>query len=148
MIEELRAAIGPYYLYIKAVHVVSAAIWGFSTAVAWSFYVKPVVAASRRRPESQSLHLRRNDFMERFERGAWLEHVAFLLLVLTAALLLWIGQVDLTRWSFITLLLWLGILVILPMEVLDIHLSHMGGNKRHLRAAGDAERYERMLERH
>ena len=64
MVAELRAAIGPYTLYIKAVHVLSVAIWSFSTAVAW-----------------------------------------------------------------VNAKLWVGILVIVPMEAFDIYLSHLGGNK-------------------
>lgn len=34
------------------------------------------------------------------------------------------------------------------MEVLDIYLSHLGGSKARLRAAGDAERYERAMDWH
>lgn len=148
MIEELRAAIGPYYLYIKAFHVLSAAIWGFSTAVAWAYYLKPALRAARRQPEDATLRSRRDVFMQRFDRGASLEHVAFVVLVLTAVSMLWVAQVDLTKWNSVTALLWLGILIILPMEAVDIYLSHLGGNKARVRATGDSERYELMMERH
>jgi hypothetical protein len=148
VIEELRAAIGAYYLYIKAIHVLSAAIWGFSTAVAWAYFLKPALSAARRHPEDATLRTRRDVFMERFDRGASLEHVAFVLLVLTAVLMLWVTEADLTRWSFITALLWLGILVIVPMEAVDIYLSHLGGNKARVRATGDRERYEQMMDWH
>ncbi len=80
MVAALRAAIGPYTLYIKAVHVLSVAIWSFSTAVAW-----------------------------------------------------------------VNAKLWVGILVIVPMEAFDIYLSHLGGNKARVRATGDTERYERVI---
>ena len=148
MVEELRLAFGPYYLYIKALHVVSAALWSFSTAVAWGFYLKPALRAARRHPDDPARRARRDDFMRRFDRGAWLEHVAFAVLVVTAALLLWVGQFDLVRWSFVTLMLWIGVLVILPMEILDIYLSHGGGNKERLRARGDEARYERAMDWH
>jgi VanZ family protein len=148
VIEELRAAIGPYYLYIKAIHVLSAAIWGFSTAVAWAYFLKPALRAARRHPEDATLRTRRDVFMERFDKGASLEHVAFAFLLLTAVLMLWIAQVDLTRWSFITALLWLGVLIIVPMEAFDIYLSHLGGNKARVRATGDSERYEKMMDWH
>ena len=148
MIDEIRADMGSYYLYIKAVHVFSAGLWAFSTAVAWPYYLKPALRAARRNPNDLLLRQRRDEFMRRFDKGVRVEHVAFVLLVLSAVLMLWIGQVDLTRWSFITLLLWLGILVILPMEAFDIYLSHLGGNKSHLHAKGDTERYERAMEWH
>jgi len=148
VIEDLRTAIGPYYLYIKAIHVLSAAVWGFSTAVAWAYFLKPALRAARRHPEDATLRARRDVFMERFDRGVALEHVAFALLVLTAVLMLWITGADLTRWSFVTALLWLGILILVPMEAVDIYLSHLGGNKARVRAAGDSSRYEQMMDWH
>jgi hypothetical protein len=148
VIEEIRLAIGPGYLYIKALHVFSAAIWSFSTAVAWSYYLKPALRAARRNPDDPALRARRDEFMRRFDKGAALEHVAFVFLFLTAALMLWISQVDLAHWSFISAMLWIGILVILPMEAFDIYLSHLGGNKTRLLALGNAERYERAMDWH
>ncbi len=144
--EELRAGLAPWYSYVKAIHVLSAAIWGFSTAVAWAFYLKPALASARRHPDDPTRRARRNELMERFDRGASFEHVALVVLVVTAVLMLWLGRVDLTQWSFITAMLWLGILVILPMEAVDIWLSHMGGSKAHARE--DPERYERLMELH
>jgi len=148
MIDEIRLAIGPGYLYIKALHVLSAAIWSFSTTVAFSFYLKPALRAASRHPDDPALRARRDEFMRRFDKGASLEHIAFVILVITAALMLWIGRVDLMRWSFISAMLWLGILVILPMEAFDIYLSHLGGNKKRLHLAGDRERYERAMDWH
>ena len=148
MLEELRVALAPYYLHIKWIHVVSAAIWSFSTAVGYTWYLKPVLRASYRHPEDSELRARRDDWMDRFDRGAQLEHYALIVLVVTSLMMLVIAQVDLTRWSFITAMLWLGIIVILPMEMIDIWLSHMGGNKVKVRATGDIERYERVMARH
>jgi hypothetical protein len=148
VIEEMRAAVGPYYLYIKAIHVFSAGLWSFSTAVAWAFYLKPALLAARRNPEDPVLRGRRDELMRRFDKGAAIEHVAFGFLVLTALLMVWIGRVDLGQWSTITVLLWIGILVILPMEAFDIYLSHLGGNKTRLRALGDTEGYERAMDWH
>jgi hypothetical protein len=82
------------------------------------------------------------------DRGAAIEHVAFAILVVTAGVLLWLGRVDLGRVSFVTAKLWIGILVILPMEAIDIHLSHLGGNKARIRRSGDPELYERTMARH
>lgn len=148
MLEELRTAIHPFYLHLKALHVLSVAVWSFSTAVAWVCYLKPALRAARARPEDAGRRALRNDFMDRFDRGAAIEHYAFALLVVTAVLMLWLREVDLSRWSFFTAKVWIGVLVILPMEAFDIYLSHLGGNKARIRATGDAERHERMMEWH
>ncbi|MCL4683416.1 hypothetical protein KJ059_01550 [Myxococcota bacterium] len=148
MSEELRAAIAPFYLHIKFVHVLAAAIWSFSTSVAWAWYLKPILRSARRHPEDASRRARRDDFMDRFDRGASLEHYAFVLLVLTAGLMLWVLQVDLARWSFLTAKAWIGVLIILPMEAFDIYLSHLGGNKARVRASDTAERLEQAMDWH
>ncbi|MCG8591628.1 MAG: hypothetical protein MJE66_20210 [Proteobacteria bacterium] len=146
--EELRLAITPYYLYVKAVHVLAAMVWAFSTAVAWAFYLRPAFKAALRDPDDTVAIERRNFLMERFDRGAAVEHVAFPVLVVTALLLLWMGRVDLTQWNAITAKLWIGVLVIIPMECVDYYLSHFGGNKASIRRSGDAERYERFMAYH
>ena len=146
--EELRAALGPWHPWIKAVHVLSAAIWSFSTAVAWAYYLKPALFSARKHPDDAERRARRDDMMDRFDRGAILEHVAFVFLVVTALLMLWLGRVDLTRWSYLTFKVAVGVLIILPMEIWDIYLAHLGGNKARVRATGDMERHERMMEWH
>lgn len=143
--EALQEAISPYYFWIKAIHVISAALWSFSTAVAYVSYLKPAIVAVRRHPHDPTRRATLDDFMERFDRGAIVEHVALVVMAATALLMIWIRDVDLLRWSFIPLLFWLGVLVITPMELLDIWLAHLGGNKAHLRLAGDRERYDRVL---
>lgn len=148
MFEEARVAVGAWYPYLKALHVISAAIWSFSTAVAWAFYLKPALVAARRHPKDETLCRRRDDLMARFDSGASFEHVAFVLLVVTALLMLWINQIDPTRMNFITVKLWIGVAIIVPMEAVDIWLSHLGGSKRHLKSQGDSERYEQVMEWH
>ncbi len=143
--EALQEAISPYYFWIKALHVISAALWSFSTAVGYAYYLKPAIVAARRHPDDPARRARRDEFMERFDQGASFEHVALVLMVVTALLMIWIRDVDLLRWSFIPFLFWLGVIVILPMEAIDIWLAHMGGNKTRLRLAGDTERYDRVL---
>lgn len=148
MLDGLRADLAPWYPYIKAIHVLSAAVWSFSTAVAWAYYLKPAFRRVQRHPEDPAAVALRDALMERFDRGAVLEHVAFVLLVVTAGLLLWLGGFDLGRFSYITAKVWIGLLVILPMEIVDLHLSHLGGNKARIRASGDVERYERYMTYH
>jgi hypothetical protein len=147
-LEEIRAALAPYYLWIKAVHVLAAALWSFSTAVAWACYLKPALRRAAREPESREAQARRNHYLELFDRGAIFEHVALAFLVATAGLMLWLGRVDLGRWSFVTAKLWIGVLVILPMEAADIYLSHLGGNKATIRRSGDMARYDRFVRYH
>jgi len=148
MLEELRMALAAYYAHIKWLHVVSVAIWSFSTAVAYAWYLKPVLVASYRNPDDAGLKARRDDWMDRFDRGAQMEHYALIVMVATAFLMLWIAQIDLMRWSFFTAMLWIGILVILPMEAIDVWLAHLGGNKERVRATGDTERHERVMDLH
>jgi hypothetical protein len=143
--EPLRQAILPFFFWIKAVHVISAAIWSFSTAVAFTNYVKPAIARWRRNPDDPEARARLREFMERFDRGVVLEHVAFVSLVATALLMIWIRDVGLLRWSFIPFKFWIGVLVILPMEALDVWLAHLGGNKRGLRNTADDARYEQVM---
>ncbi len=145
MLEDLRATLGPFYLHIKALHVLSAAIWSFSTAVAWVYYLKPALQAARTEPDDAVRTARRDEFMDRFDRGAAIEHVAFVVLVATAGLMLWLGNVDLTRWSFVTAKVWIGVLVILPMEAFDVYLAHLGGNKNRIRRTGDTARHEQVM---
>jgi hypothetical protein len=146
--EDLRMALGPFYQWIKAVHVFFAAIWGFSTMVAWVYYLKPTLRSALRHPDDDARRARRDEFMERFDRGAAIEHVAFAVMVATALLMLWLARVDLARWSFLTAMLWIGVLVIAPMEAVDIWLSHLSGNKAKIRATGDMDRYEQVMRWH
>ena len=140
--------IAPSYFYIQAIHVLAAAIWSFSTSVAYAYYLKPTLRSAARHPDDPAIRARRDEFMERFDRGAAFEHVAFAILVITALLMIWIRDVDLMRWNFIPFMFWVGVVVIVPMEAFDIWLSHLGGNKRKLRLAGDEEAYERAMQWH
>jgi uncharacterized membrane protein len=148
MLDELRLVLAPYYGWIKALHVFAAMIWAGSTAVAYAFYLKPAFLRVQRRPDDAAARAERDRLMERFDRGVVLEHVAFPVLVVTALALLWLGGVDLTRVSWATVKLALGALVFLPMEIADVYLSHLGGNKAAIRASGDTARYERFMDLH
>jgi uncharacterized membrane protein len=148
MLDELRPLLAPYYLWIKALHVLAAMVWAGSTAVAYAFYLKPAFLRVQRRPDDAAARAERDRLMERFDRGVVLEHLAFPVLVLTALVLLWLAHVDLMRVSWATVKLGLGALVFLPMEIADVYLSHLGGNKAAIRASGDRARYERFMDLH
>ena len=53
------------------------AVWAFSTAVAYRNYIVPAFRAWQREPHNAAAIARRNEFMERFDRGVVLEHIAF-----------------------------------------------------------------------
>jgi len=147
-VPDLHALLAPYYPVVKAIHVLAAGVWSFSTAVAYAYYLKPAIQRAARHPDDPTARARLDRLMETFDRGAAPEHVAFALLVATAALMLWLGRFDVTRWSFVAAKVWIGIAVILPMEAIDIHLSHLGGNKARIRRTGDQARYERAMAQH
>lgn len=140
--------VAPWFFYIKALHVMAAAVWSFSTMVAYAYYLKPAIRAAARRPEDDDARDRRDRLLARFDRGAAPEHVAFAVLVVTALLMIWIRDISLTQWSFIPFKFWIGLAVIVPMEAMDIWLSHMGGAKAHLRQVGDRVGFERAVDRH
>lgn len=146
--EELRSALTAYYLELKTVHLLAAGMWAFSTAVAFRNYLVPAFRAWFRDPEDPACIARRNDAMERFDRGAELEHWAFPLLLITGVLLVWLGGWQLQEVSWLTAKLALILLVFFPMEFMDYYLSHFGGNKQKIRASGDMQRYEATMGLH
>ena len=142
--EELRTVLMPWYLQVKFVHLFMVAMWSFSTAVAYRNYIIPAFRAWQREPGSADRIARRNDFMERFDKGAVLEHIAFPLVLVTGITMVWLAG-----WPWLALN-WLGLklliigVIFVPMEVVDYYISHGGGNKRKIRQSGDMQRYERM----
>ena len=147
MLESLQGALAPYFLYIKFVHVFAVMIWGWSTAVAYGWYVKGAFIRWEQNPEDPALVQRRNYAIEQFDKGAIMEHVAFPVVIVTGPLL-WVisGWGPDTSWFLLKLLI--VVFVFLPMELVDYHLAHFGGNKRRLRLRGASEQYERAIGQH
>ncbi len=56
------------------------------------------------------------------------------------------GWTTATNWLLLKIIL--VCLVAIPIEIVDYHLSHFGGNKRRLREAGDMAGYERSIQQH
>jgi hypothetical protein len=148
VLDELRLLLAPWYAWIKALHVLAAMVWAASTAVAYAYYLKPAFRRVHFRPGDAAARAERDRLMERFDRGVVLEHVAFPVLVVTALAMLWLGNFELGRFSFLTVKLALGVLVFVPMEIADVYLSHLGGNKARVRASGDTARYQRLMDLH
>lgn len=146
--EELRSLLLPWYLQIKFFHLLMVAMWSFSTVVAFRNYLAPVLRAWSRNPQQPELIARRDEAMERFDKGVELEHFAFPLVLITGLLMVWLAGWSWQQVNWLTLKLGIILLVFLPIEFLDYYLSHFGGNKRKIRRAGNPRRYERMMRLH
>jgi len=145
--EPVREFLLPYYLHIKAVHLFFVAMWMWSTAAAYAYYLVPVFKAWRRNPQDAGVLAMRDWAIERFDQGATYEHIAFPAILLTGPLLYFVaGWSTEAGWLALKLLIVLGIF--LPIEILDYHLSHFGGSKRNVRRRNDLAAYERAVHRH
>lgn len=147
MLNDLHAALQPWYLQIKFLHVFFAMIWAFSTAVAYSYYVKGPFLKWERNPDDLVAVQRRNWAIEQFDRGAILEHVAFPILMVTGPLMWWLGPWH-AGYGWLVLKLAIIALIFVPMEVYDYWLAHFGGNKEKLRKRNLPEKYERAIRLH
>ena len=147
MIAFIQNTLGPFYIYIKFVHLVFVMIWLWSTAVGFAYYLVPVFKAWRRNPEDRQIIDLRNWAIERFDHGAIYEHIAFPMVIITGPLL-WIigGWTPASGWFLLKLLIVLGFFI--PIEIADYHLSHFGGNKQRLRRSGDPVAYEKGIHKH
>ena len=85
--------------------------------------------------------------MEQFDKGAALEHIAFPIVILTGATLVWLAGWGMdSRWLLAKLIL--VTLVFVPMEIFDYWISHLGGSKKQWRLKGDMKRYEKLMRWH
>lgn len=147
MLELVREYLGPHYLIIKFVHVFAVMAWSWSTAVAYTSYLKPAYIKWRRNPSDSLLKQRRNMAFEQFDRGAIIEHTAFPVLLISGGLLFVLAGWNL---DFNWLLFKLSIVafIFVPIEIFDYWLSHFGGNKHYIKRTGTAEKYERYIQHH
>lgn len=147
MLDVLRETLAPAYLYIKFVHVFFVMIWGWSTAVAYSWYVKGAFLRWEKQPTDPIILQRRNWAIEQFDKGAVLEHVAFPVILLTGPLLYFIGPWNL-QFHWLVAKLLVVALIFVPMEICDYWLSHFGGNKEKLRKKNLPEKHEWAIRTH
>ena len=147
MLDLLRQYVGPYYIYIKFVHVLFVMIWSWSTVVGYAYYLVPVFKAWRRNMNDPELIALRNWSMERFDQGVIYEHVAFPMILITGPILYVLaGWSTSANWLLLKIIL--VCLIAIPIEVADYYLSHFGGNKRRIRDTGDMQRYEKLIRQH
>ncbi len=146
--EELRIGFSPWYLYLKFIHVFAVGLWSFSTAVAYRNYLVPAFRGWLRNPDNVTYIDRRNQAMERFDRGVILEHVAFPVILITGPMMAWIANMPWYEANWLGLKIAIVILIFLPIEIFDYYLSHYGGNKERLRLAEEHQKYEQIMARH
>ena len=103
------------------------ALWAFSTAVAYRNYIVPAFRAWQREPDNPVAIARRNEFMERFDRGAVLEHVAFPFVLLSGLLMVWLAGWSWQDVNWLSLKLGIVLIIFVPVEIVDYYISHMGG---------------------
>ncbi|MCW5828839.1 MAG: hypothetical protein KIT79_05940 [Deltaproteobacteria bacterium] len=143
----MQEHVAPYYLYIKFVHVCAVTLWAWSTSVAFYWFVRQAHLDWRRNRSDAELRRRKDWTLEQFDRGASIEHIAFGVAIVTGLMMFFAAGWGLDRrW-----LLWklaIVVLIFIPMEILDIWLSHMGGNKEKTRLAGNPDRYESLVRFH
>ena len=147
MIEAAQLLLAPYYFQIKFVHLLFVAVWFMSTSVAYRFYLVPLFTEWMKSPRDMDRLRMRNWAMERFDDGAVLEHVAFPMLLITGPILMLAGGWTPAQGWFAMKLV-IVVLVFIPVEVMDYHLAHFGGNKEKIRETGDMQAYEAAIHTH
>lgn len=147
MLASIQATFAPYYLYIKFIHLFFVMIWAWSTAVAYTWYVKTAFIRWEKSPDDPETIRRRNYAIEQFDKGVIFEHVAFPVVIVTGPLLWVITGYSLDN-AWLLLKLLIVVFIFLPMEAFDYHLSHFGGNKSKLRKRGETEKYETAIRQH
>jgi hypothetical protein len=138
----------PWYLQVKFIHLFMVAMWSFSTAVAYRNYIIPAFRAWLREPDNTAAIARRNEFMERFDRGAILEHIAFPVVLLSGVLMVWLAGWSWREVNWLSVKLGIVLVIFLPVEIIDYYISHLGGNKQKIRATGNMLRHEAMTRFH
>ena len=145
--EAFREALGPWYIYIKFVHVLSVMIWGWSTMVGYGWFLQPLYQKWKHNPDDEVARERRNWGMEHFDDGVVVEHIAFPIVLVTGLTMFFVGPWELGH-NWLTFKLAVVFCIFLPMELFDYWLSHFGGNKRKIRKTGDMDRYEQAIALH
>lgn len=147
MLETIQSAFAPYYIYIKFVHVFFVMIWAWSTAVAYTWYVKGTFLRWEKNPNDPTLIERRNWAIEQFDKGVVMEHIAFPVILITGPILYLIGpwSLDFT-WMLVKLTV--VVFIFVPMEIADYWLSHFGGNKAKLKHKQQMDKYEQAIQQH
>ncbi len=147
MLQSAQTFLAEYYLQIKFVHVVFAAMWFWSTSVAYTYYLVPLFRDWLKNPHDPDRVRLRNWAMERFDDGAVLEHIAFPILLITGPMLMIAGGWSPAQGWFAMKLV-LVVMIFIPVEAMDYYLAHFNLNKARIRATGTPEAYEKAIRLH
>lgn len=114
------------YPYIKFIHLFFVMMWAMSAVGAYIFYLRSTIYELEGNPDDESLQERLIWAYEQFDKTVILEHVAFPIVLFTGALMFFGSGWSLAnQWLLVKLTI--VILVFIPMEVIDIWISHVVG---------------------
>ncbi|WP_317931958.1 DUF2269 family protein [Halioxenophilus sp. WMMB6] len=114
------------YGYVKFFHIFFMAMWAMSAVGAYIFYLRATIFEVRDNPENEELKKRLVWAYEQFDKTVILEHIAFPLLLITGAILYYLGGWSLAQhWLLVKLVIVIGFFI--PLELLDIWISHILG---------------------
>src|SRR3546814_13627256 len=83
IMDALRQWLSPWYLEIKFVHLAAVMALLWSTSVAYVHYLLPAFRAWRRHPDDEGVIALWAWVMDRFDRGALIEPIAFSLVMIS-----------------------------------------------------------------
>jgi uncharacterized membrane protein len=117
-----------YYPYIKFIHLFSMMIWGMSAVGAYVYYFLSTLFEVKK--DSQNMELQQGLIWayEQFDKTVVLEHIAFpVALIIGLLMFVMAGWTTDNSWILVNLVIVVGFFI--PLEVLDVWISHVLGPK-------------------
>jgi len=117
-----------YYPYIKFIHLFSVMIWGMSAMGAYVYYFRTTLFEVKK--DSQNMELQQGLIWayEQFDKTVVLEHIAFpVALIIGLLMFVMAGWTADNSWILVNLVIVVGFFI--PLEVLDVRISHVLGPK-------------------
>ena len=115
-----------YYPYIKFIHLFSMMIWGMSAVGAYVYYFRSTLFEVKKDPQNIELQRRLIWVYEQFDKTVVLEHIVFSLALITGLLMfVMAGWTTDNSWMLVKLVIVVGFFI--PLEVLDVWISHVLG---------------------
>jgi uncharacterized membrane protein len=117
-----------YYPYIKFIHLFSVMIWGMSAVGAYVYYFRTTLSEVKK--DSQNMELQQGLIWayEQFDKTVVLEHIAFpVALIIGLLMFVMAGWTTDNSWILVNLVIVVGFFI--PLEVLDVWISHVLGPK-------------------
>ena len=115
-----------YYPYIKFIHLFSMMIWGMSAVGAYVYYFRSTLFEVKKDTQNIELQRRLIWVYEQFDKTVVLEHIVFSLALITGLLMfVMAGWTTDNSWMLVKLVIVVGFFI--PLEVLDVWISHVLG---------------------